>query len=92
VEVLTHLAVVHPSVAFRLAEKGRDYLSLPHAKDLLERLAQVHGVAKARAMRQVEYESGAFEISGYAALPSVTEGSRASQTVAVNAAGCGQRT
>jgi DNA mismatch repair protein MutL len=84
VEVLTHLAVVHPSVAFRLAEKGRDYLSLPHAKDLLERLAQVHGVAKARAMRPIEYESGAFEISGYAALPSVTEGSRASQTVAVN--------
>ena len=84
VEVLTHLAVVHPSVAFRLAEKGRDYLSLPHAKDLLERLAQVHGVAKARAMRPIEYESGAFGISGYAALPSVTEGSRASQTVAVN--------
>ena len=84
VEVLTHLAIIHPSIAFRLAEKGRDYLSLPHAKDLLERLAQVHGVAKARAMRPVEYESGAFEVSGYAALPSVTEGSRASQTVAVN--------
>jgi len=84
VEVLTHLAIVHPSVAFRLAEKGRDYLSLPHAKDLLERLAQIHGVAKTRAMRPVEYESGAFEVSGYAALPSVTEGSRASQTVAVN--------
>jgi DNA mismatch repair protein MutL len=85
-EVLTHLAVAHPSVAFRLAEKGRDYLSLPasSAGDLLERLAQVHGVAKARAMRRVEHESGPFEISGYAALPSMTEGSRASQTVSVN--------
>jgi DNA mismatch repair protein MutL len=84
VEVLTHLAVAHPSVAFRLTEKGRDHLMLPHARDLRERLAQVHGVAKARAMRQVEYESGPFKVSGYAALPSVTEGSRASQTVAVN--------
>jgi DNA mismatch repair protein MutL len=83
-EILTHLAITHPSVAFRLAEKGRDHLSLPHAKDLLERLAQVYGVAKARAMRKVEYESGAFNILGYAALPSLTEGSRASQTVAVN--------
>ncbi len=83
-ETLAHLAVAHPPVAFRLTEKGRDYLSLPHARDLLERLAQVHGVAKARAMRPVEYESGAFEVSGYAALPSVTEGSRASQTVVVN--------
>ncbi len=83
-EVLTHLAVAHPSISFRLAEKGRDHLSLPAARDLLERLAQIHGVAKARAMRPVEYESGAFKVSGYAALPSVTEGSRASQTVAVN--------
>ena len=84
VEALTHLAVAHPSVAFRLAEAGREYLSLPAAKDLMERLAQVHGVAKARAMRRVEYESGAFAVSGYAALPSVTEGSRGGQTVWVN--------
>jgi DNA mismatch repair protein MutL len=83
-EVLTHLAIAHPNVAFRLTEKGRDYLSLPAAGDLLERLAQIHGVAKARAMRKVEYESGAFEISGYAALPSLTEGSRAHQTISVN--------
>jgi DNA mismatch repair protein MutL len=83
-EALTHLAVAHPSVAFRLIEKGRDHLSLPAARDLLERLAQVHGVAKARAMRRVEYESGAFKVSGYAALPSLTEGSRSHQTISVN--------
>ena len=83
-ETLTHLATAHPEVAFRLSENGRDYLSLPVAGDLLERLAQVHGVAKARAMRRIEYKSGAFEVSGYAALPSLTEGSRAHQTVSVN--------
>ena len=83
-EVLTHLAIAHPEVAFRLTEKGRDHLSLPAAGDLLERLAQIHGVAKARAMRKVEYASGAFGISGYAALPSLTEGSRAHQTISVN--------
>jgi len=69
---------------FRLTEKGREVLSLPQAKDLLERLAQLYGVGKARAMRRVEHESGAFKVSGYAALPSVTEGSRSSQTVSVN--------
>jgi DNA mismatch repair protein MutL len=85
-EVITHLATAHPGVAFRLTEGNRDYLSLPasEAGDLLERLAQIHGVAKARAMRRVEYESGAFEISGYAALPSLTEGSRTHQTISVN--------
>ena len=83
-ETLTHLAIAHPTVAFRLTEKNRDYLSLPAAKDLLERLAQIQGVAKARALHKVEYESGAFEITGYAALPSLTEGSRAHQTISVN--------
>jgi DNA mismatch repair protein MutL len=84
VETLTHVAVARPEVAFRLTEAGRDYLSLPEAGGLLERLAQIHGVAKARALREVRYESGAFEISGYAALPSLTEGSRSCQTISVN--------
>src|SRR4051794_22109623 len=84
VEAITHLAIAHPGVMFRLTEKGRDLLSLPTAKDLLERLAQLYGVGKARAMRRVEHESGAFKVSGYAALPNVTEGSRSRQTVSVN--------
>ncbi len=85
VEVMTNLAIAHPRVRFRLTEKGRDVLSLPVAKNLLELLAQLFGVGKkARAMRRVDHESGAFKISGYAALPSVTEGSRSSQTVSVN--------
>jgi DNA mismatch repair protein MutL len=84
VEVMTHLAIAHPQVMFRLVEQGRQVLSLAAAKDLIERLAQLYGVGKARAMRQVEYESGAFKVSGYAALPSITESSRSSQTVSVN--------
>jgi DNA mismatch repair protein MutL len=84
VEVLTHLAIAHPTVAFRLTEGSRDYLSLPEAGDLLERLAQILGVGKARALRRVDYESGPFGVSGYAALPSLTEGSRAHQTISVN--------
>jgi DNA mismatch repair protein MutL len=35
-------------------------------------------------MREVLYESGAFKVSGYAALPSITEGSRSRQTFSVN--------
>src|SRR5215212_8321022 len=84
VEVVTNLAIAHPRVMFRLVEKGRELLSLPAAKDLLERLAQLYGVGKARAMRLVEHESGAFKVSGYAALPSITEASRSRQTFSVN--------
>ena len=98
VEIVSHLAVSHPLVGFRLSEAGgasgggasgggagRDLLSLPPAGDLRERLAQVHGVGKARAFRKVEHEVGPFRIDGYAALPSLTYSSRSScQTVSVN--------
>jgi DNA mismatch repair protein MutL len=84
VEAMTNLAIAHPHVMFRLMEKGREVLSLPAAKDLLERLAQLYGVGKARAMQQVDHESGAYKVSGYAALRSVTEASRSRQTLSVN--------
>jgi DNA mismatch repair protein MutL len=39
VEVMTNLAIAHPRVMFRLVEQGREVLSLPAAKNLIERLA-----------------------------------------------------
>jgi len=84
VEVMTNLAIAHPGVMFRLTEGGNEVLSLPAANDLVERLAQLYGVGKARAMRRVDHEAGAYKVSGYAALPSITEGSRSRQTVSVN--------
>ena len=84
VEVMTNLAIAHPQVMFRLVEKGTEVLSLPAANDLIERLAQLYGVGTAKAMRRVDYEAGAFKVTGYAALPSVTEAGRSRQTVSVN--------
>src|SRR5215204_3312375 len=84
VETISNLAIAHPQVMFRLMEKGSEVLSLPAAKDLIERLAQLYGVGKAKAMRRVEHESGAYKVMGYAALPSITESSRSRQTLSVN--------
>jgi hypothetical protein len=49
-----------------LTDKGLEVLSLPAAEDLLEHLAQLYGLGKARAMRRVNHESGALKVSGYA--------------------------
>ena len=85
VEVVSHLAVSHPGVGFRLSESDRDLLSLPPAKDLRERLAQIYGVGKARAFRRVEHEADPFRVRGYVALPSLTYTNRSScQTISVN--------
>nr|MBA2510591.1 hypothetical protein [Rubrobacteraceae bacterium] len=84
VETMTNLAIAHPGVMVRLVEGGNEVLSLPAANDLIERLAQLYGVGKARAMRRVDHEAGAYKVTGYAALPSITEASRSRQTVSVN--------
>ena len=84
VETMTNLAIAHPGVMFRLAEGSNEVLSLPAANDLLERLAQLYGVGTAKAIRRVDHESGAYKVTGYAALPSITEASRSRQTVSVN--------
>src|SRR5918999_345877 len=84
VEVITHLAIAHPRVMFRLVEQGRQVLSLPAAKDLLERLAQLYGVGKVRAMRRVEHKTGGLKGSRYPAAPRVNEGGRPGHTLSVN--------
>ncbi len=92
VAVVTHLAIVHPEVAFKLAEAGKALLAMPATASLKERLAQVYGVGEARAFRKVPRISGSssgapdgFDVSGYVALPSLTKTNRAGcQTVSVN--------
>jgi DNA mismatch repair protein MutL len=84
VEAISHLSVVHPKVAFKLTEGERELLSLPAAGDTKERLAQLWGVERARALRAVKHEVGPFRVSGFAVLPSIADSSRANQTISVN--------
>src|ERR687889_2865343 len=60
VEVVTHLSIAHPTLAFRLAEGGRDYLSLPEAGGLLARLGPVLRLGQSRARRRGENQGGGF--------------------------------
>lgn len=84
-ETVTHLALAHPEVAFKLTDDNREQLSLPASGDLLERLAGIYGLKQAGAFRRVEHESFPYRVTGYAALPSVAYTNRYScQTVVVN--------
>jgi len=84
-ETVTHLAIAHPTVAFKLTDDYREQLSLPKAKDLKERLAGIYGVQNVKAFKEVAHESFPYRITGYVALPSLTYTNRYScQTVSVN--------
>lgn len=84
-EVVSHLALSHPEVAFKLTDDHREQIAVPATSEMRERLAGIYGISAAKAFRRVEHESFPYRVVGYAALPSLTYTNRyACQTVSVN--------
>lgn len=84
-EIVTHLAIAHPGVGFRLTDDYREQLSLVPAASLEERLAGIYGIRNVKTFRAIEHESFPYKVTGYAALPSLVYTNRYSvQTVSVN--------
>jgi len=81
---LTHLAVAHPAVRFRVSNNGRPVLTAPAARDLRERVGALwhHDVA-ARLLALDRTEHG-VRVHGLAAPPDLHRGSRDEVMVVVN--------
>ena len=81
---LTHLAVAHPDVRFRVVNNGRAVLTAPAARDLRERVGALwhHDVA-ARLLAVDRTEHG-VRVHGLAAPPDLHRGSRDDVIVVVN--------
>ena len=81
---LTHLAVAHPAVRFRVSNNGRPVLTAPAARDLRERVGALwhHDVA-ARLLSLDRTEHG-VRVHGLAAPPDLHRGSRDEVMVVVN--------
>jgi len=81
---LTHLAVAHPAVRFRVSNNGRPVLTAPAARDLRERVGALwhHDVA-ARLLALDRTEHG-VRVHGLAAPPDLHRGSRDDVMVVVN--------
>ncbi len=81
---LTHLAVAHPDVRFRVTNNGRALLTAPVARDLRDRIGALwhHDVA-ARLLAVDRTEHG-IRVSGLAGPPDLHRGSREDVVVVVN--------
>lgn len=53
-EVVSHLALTHPDVAFKLTDDYREQISVAATSDMRERLAGIYGISAAKAFRRVE--------------------------------------
>ena len=70
VDLLTRLAVAHPTTGFRLEHDGREVIAYPPVRTLRQRLAQVLGPERAGAMIELETTSAeGFRCAAFLAPP-----------------------
>ncbi|XP_039207633.1 DNA mismatch repair protein Mlh3 isoform X1 [Crotalus tigris] len=61
------LSLVHPSVSFSLRNEASCsmVLQLPKTKDMCTRFSQIYGLGKSQKLREINYISGGFELTGF---------------------------
>src|SRR5688572_8253106 len=81
---LTHLAVAHPDVRFRVTNNGRAVLTAPAARDLRERVGALWHHDVAGRLLAVERTEHGIRVHGLAGPPDLHRGSRDDVVVVVN--------
>jgi DNA mismatch repair protein MutL len=83
-EVVGHLAIAHPQIAFRVVEGRAERLSTPGSGDPLGALTAVWGRDIARYLRPIRLESPGLCVSGYICTPEVSRPGRSHELFCVN--------
>ena len=82
-DVFRRIALARPDITLQLAHNGRVSQRLP-AADLARRVGEVLGDEFTQHARPVDVEAGPLRLSGYAALPAYSRGTRDAQFFYVN--------
>jgi DNA mismatch repair protein MutL len=84
-QLVASLALVHPTVAFKLTSDEELRLATPGDGDSLAALASVYGAAVARSMVRVDSDpAAAFAVEGLISSPKLSRSSRNYITLSVN--------
>ena len=75
-DIVNHIALSHPEVAFRLVHEGNKMLTTTGSGDLKQTIAGIYGVETAKKMLAINSEDLDFKLTGYVSLPEVTRASR----------------
>ncbi|HUC44023.1 MAG TPA: DNA mismatch repair endonuclease MutL [Candidatus Sulfotelmatobacter sp.] len=84
VRTVGQYAIAHPEVRFRLTHDGRGLLDAPPARDLAERVAQIHGREPASKLIPFDARSGGVAVRGFAGRPVDASPRRDTQHLFVN--------
>ncbi len=83
-EILSQLAMAHPSVAFRFQKDGELVFELPLGQSLLDRVRSLYGGQTAEALLPVTFHQSNLLISGFVGKPELSRSSRKYQFIFVN--------
>ena len=84
VRMVSHYALAHPAIRFRLDHDGKRLLDAPQAADRAERIAQVHGRAIAKTLIPFARDAGGIRVRGFAGRPVDASPRRDAQHLFVN--------
>jgi len=82
--VVSQLALVHPTLRFRLTHEHQGLLDLPPAHTIAERLAAIWGAEVARHLLSVEGREGSLLVAGFVSPPTWSRATRDAQHLFVN--------
>lgn len=83
-EVITRLALAHPSVSFRLSSNGRQVVETPGTGSLRDTIINLYGQEIGQELVKVTGQGNVVKIKGYVARPVITRNNRHMQTIIVN--------
>lgn len=84
VEVVGHLAIANPSIAFRLRHNNQEMFATPGSGEPLAAFASVWGRDIARKLIPIKSESPGLNVTGHIATPDVSRNSRSHELFYVN--------
>lgn len=84
VNVVSQLALAHPSVRFQFIHEQQALLDLPPAASILERLATIWGAEIGRQLSPIEAREGGLLLSGFVSPPTWSRAARDAQYLFVN--------
>lgn len=84
VEVVGHLAIANPAIAFRVRHGSNETFSTPGTGDHLAAIAAVWSRDIARKLIPIEHETGDLRVQGFIATPDLTRPGRSHELFYVN--------
>ena len=84
VEVVGHLAIANPAIAFRVRHGSNETFSTPGTGDHLAAIAAVWSRDIARKLIPIEHETGDLHVQGFIATPDLTRPGRSHELFYVN--------